>query len=669
MKLRSLMGGMLALALPAHAVALTETDFFADLPVVLSASRLGQSPLDAPAPVTVIDREMILASGFTEIHDIFRLVPGFLVAETADGPPVVVNHGLGDAHSRRLQVLVDGRSVYNPFWGGVDWQSLPLRLDDIERIEVVRGPNQASYGANAFQGVVNIITRSPVTDPGMGIVISRGRRGFEDYYARMGQTQGSLNWRVSLSSRELGSFEDKGAKPNYWGETVERRTLNAQLAYQPDLHQEWRMQFGLSRGEDVAGTTIQANRYPFHDRGVASNFFQLAWRNTYAPDSEVSLQYYHYTHRETEDYLRSDSLTSPTAWIPVDFDVYTRRDDIELQHIHRISKELKGVWGAGLRRDEVKSGHYLYGLGTVSGNQWQVFGNLDWQVSPAWLLHAGVMMEKHYLADFQVSPRLAANFRVAQAHSLRFSAGQGYRAPTLFEARSREVYPGDTGIADVGYWSYLPLDSEKVFFKEIGYVGRFESVNLAVDARVFSDRYDKYIDDAACNLEAITNECGFAKPAGYSRPSWFGNKKAYYFYNSGNLHVQGGDLTFDWRHAVLGRFLFSTALTRISAGSMTDDDAEISAPRHASSLLWNKGFAGGWNTSVGFYQVGYFLWPNDGDVQPFYRRLDLKFAKRLGKAGSEDELALTLRNVNDKHTEFREYELERQAFVTLRLSL
>lgn len=85
--------------------------FFDDIPIVLTASRLAQSPLDAPAAVTVIDREMIAASGFTEIHDLLRLVPGFLVAQWAGGSPTVANHGLGDAYNGRIKVMIDGRTV------------------------------------------------------------------------------------------------------------------------------------------------------------------------------------------------------------------------------------------------------------------------------------------------------------------------------------------------------------------------------------------------------------------------------------------------------------------------------------------------------------------------------------------------------------------------------
>lgn len=664
------LGVMLALgwasAAPALAGVETEDVFMAEMPMVLTASRIEQSPLDAPAPVTVIDRATILASGFTEIHDLFRLVPGFLVAEWPEGSPIVVNHGLGDAHSRRMQVLVDGRSIFDPYWGGVAWQDLPVRVEDIERIEVVRAASQSVYGANAFQGVINIITREPSIDEGVNLMVSRGQRGYEDYYARFGRRQDNLDWRISLSTREMSGFEDRGVKPAYWGENVARDVMNARLNYRPDGQQEWNVQLGVSRGEDWAGTTIESDKYPFHRRGADSNFLQVGWRNSYAMGSEVSVQYYHYDRRETESYLESDSLTLPTDSIPVDFGLETRRDDIEIQQIHTFSPALRGVWGAGYRRDAARSDHYLYSLGTVEGDQWQVFGNLDWQAATDWLLHVGAMVEKHYLTDTLVSPRLAVNYTLAPNHVVRFSIGQGYRAPTMHEGYTREVFANpDGGIADVGDWAFLDLRPESVRFAEIGYVGRLPALGLSVDARVFSDKYKDYIDNQSCKLDL--DLCPFGAPVGYARPSWFGNQKAFYFYNSGELHAFGGDLTLDWRNPVWGRIQYSVAYTQVIASGMADDDIEKSAPVHASSLLWSKTFPQGWTVSAGRYYVGHLKWPNDGDDQPSYERIDFKIAKRFGKADSRDEIALTLQNLNKRHVEFDEYQVERQAFLTLRL--
>ena len=137
--------------------SVTELDFLGEMPVVLSVSRLRQPASEAPSSTTVIDRETIRASGFLEIADLFRLVPGFYVGRVNGNHPVVSYHGLTGEYSPRLQVLIDGRSVYSQLFGGAEWSDLALSIDDIERIEIVRGPNAASFGSNAFFGVINII--------------------------------------------------------------------------------------------------------------------------------------------------------------------------------------------------------------------------------------------------------------------------------------------------------------------------------------------------------------------------------------------------------------------------------------------------------------------------------------------------------------------------------
>jgi iron complex outermembrane receptor protein len=143
----------------------TEDDYIGDVPRVLTVSRLSQSLVDAPAAVTVIDRETIRASGIVDIPEIFRLVPGFYVGTNAgfvqNTNHVVSYHGMTTAYSGAMQVLINGRSVYSPLYGGVQWSELPLAIADIERIEITRGPNAASYGANSFFGVINIITQNP----------------------------------------------------------------------------------------------------------------------------------------------------------------------------------------------------------------------------------------------------------------------------------------------------------------------------------------------------------------------------------------------------------------------------------------------------------------------------------------------------------------------------
>lgn len=131
-----------------HAEPESEAIYFAELPIVATVSRLPQRQNDAPAAVTVIDRAMIKASGARSLNDVFRLVPGFQTFPHNTEPARVVYHGLTDeSYSPRLQVLVDGRSLHSPFFqNGVNWAVIPVALEDIERIEVVRGTNAVSYG-------------------------------------------------------------------------------------------------------------------------------------------------------------------------------------------------------------------------------------------------------------------------------------------------------------------------------------------------------------------------------------------------------------------------------------------------------------------------------------------------------------------------------------------
>src|SRR5690606_24247900 len=114
----------------------------------------------APTAVTVIDRATIRASGARTLSDVLRLVPGFQTFASSDVAARVNYHGITDEDfSPRVQVLVDGRSLHSPlFRNGMNWALVPVALEDIERIVVVRGSNTTSFGTNAFLGVTNIVT-------------------------------------------------------------------------------------------------------------------------------------------------------------------------------------------------------------------------------------------------------------------------------------------------------------------------------------------------------------------------------------------------------------------------------------------------------------------------------------------------------------------------------
>ena len=144
------------------------------------------------------------------------------------------------------------------------WDNLPLRVDDVERIEVVRGPNGAAYGVNAFQGVVNIITRAPSTESGRAFVVRAGRNGFRDYGVRLnGAGGGVFDWRLSASRRELTSFEPHyRARLGDWhsSESLTRNTAHFSSVLQLSAADELSLQVGVSEGSSQRGAEAQCSQ-------------------------------------------------------------------------------------------------------------------------------------------------------------------------------------------------------------------------------------------------------------------------------------------------------------------------------------------------------------------------------------------------------------------------
>ncbi len=185
---------------------LSEEEFLAELPVVLTASRLAQPQAEAPASVSVIDRQMIEASGARNLSEVLRLVPGFQVEFESGHRHVVGYHGLADEFSRRLQVLIDGRSVYLPSFGGVSWSDLPVSLDDIERIEVIRGPNAVTYGANSFLAIINITTRHSAAERGSFVRATVGSNDIRDGVLRVAGGESDVSYRLTMGYQQDNGY-------------------------------------------------------------------------------------------------------------------------------------------------------------------------------------------------------------------------------------------------------------------------------------------------------------------------------------------------------------------------------------------------------------------------------------------------------------------------------
>lgn len=635
--------------------------FFGEMPMVLTASRLAQSPLDAPAAVTTIDREMIEASGFTEIHDLLRLVPGFLVADWPDGSPTVANHGLGDAYDRRIKVMIDGRTVNNPLWGNTEWQDLPVRVDDVDRIEVVRGPNGAAFGANAFQGVVNIITRAPTTEEGVTLITRLGDYGFRDNGFRInGRSGEAVDWRLSGSQRAAVTFksyrDDEGEPKSE--EAVHRTVMNFQASAQLGARDEVRLHMGASDGADRRGYPPEtADFSPIRTDRNRHHYLQLSWTRSFDPESDLNVQYYHQSYRVRSDWSSRDGY-------PVDIDIDTRRDDIEVQYTRRLSPEWQLLVGGGARRDAARSQTYFFRSDTLQSSYWQTFGSLTWQPIPALRINLGGTYEHHDYSGRLLSPRLAINYALSADSALRFSTGTAYRAPSLMESDALQtVRAADGRIVRVFYHAGLQIDPERVRYTELGYVAQFRDLGLSVDTRVFREQYSDYIDDQLCR-HTRAPRCAFAPPPGY-------NRSEVYFLNSGAFTMRGFEFSLDWRKPGFGRAVLSQAFIDIKEdGDVLDEHIRTSAPVSTTSLLLIKELPYRWRVSVGYYHNHPMHWLNDGGELSSRDRYDFKIAKAFGPQRNESEIALTVQSAGGAYPEFDEnqFRAQPQVFASLRLS-
>jgi iron complex outermembrane receptor protein len=642
------------------------------LPMVLTASRLAQSPLDAPAPVTIIDREMIRASGFTEIHDLMRLVPGFVVANWPNGSPTVANHGLGDAFDRRIKVLIDGRAVSDPLWGDTLWQDLPIRVDDIDRIEVVRGPHGAAYGANAFQGVINIITRAPATETGTTVISRLGKDGFHDHGVRLNSAiDAAIDWRITASRRGAKNFRPiTNAQGDVFSqESIRRTVVNLQASKQLSGRDELRLQLGLVQGIDDRGYPLSSDdapEWPIRDEDVNTRYVHLAWTRSFDPGHELTLQYFHQGHSRRSDWIIEDR----GRMIPTGLDTDTSRHDLEAQYTGRINPRLSFLVGGGVRQDAVRSRRYFDTSRTLRADYWQGFGSLTWQATEALSVNFGGTLEEHDYSGTLFSPRIAANYALSPLSSLRVSAGKSYRAPSLMESHARETIRYEDTIVRRLYNSLQKVDPEEVVHFELGYVARLPQLGLSLDMRVFHDRYNNYLDDEVCRFRPSSRACtdlGFPTPPGFGPEPL--SSSTYYFLNLGRTDVRGAEFTVDWKRPDWGRVILSQTFTDVRASkALEEDDVDKSAPRSTTSLLIIKDLPARWRASLGYYHTHRMTWLNDGGAVGKRDRFDLKLARAFGPPGSDNEVALTLQSIGGRYPDFHanKFRHEPRIFASLR---
>jgi iron complex outermembrane receptor protein len=646
-----LLGGVLAAPDRARA-EVTESDFFGEIPVVLSVSRLSQPVSEAPAAVTVIDQGMIRASGFRDIPDLLRLVPGFSVAYTRDNTWAAGYHGLGDAYSRRFQVLVDGRSIYSPHYGAVYWADLPLAIDDIERIEVVRGPDAAVYGANAFVAVINIITKTAAQVPGEFVSMQSGEQDMHGVTVRHGGGRDALRYRLTASAQQRDRFERDVTYKSAWDngqyfEASKTYFVNGRMDGQLSTDSDVMAQFGLSQGNWNAGRRVDnpLNPAPLlepREQDSRALYLQLAYHKVESARREWRVQAY-YTRNRFDANAQADLTPLDPGYGVVGVNQYLlqTRSNVELQVNEQWLPSLRGVWGGEVRQDTVNSPENYNSNKTFKGELARVFGNLEWRPDARVLLQGGAMLEHHFLTGADISPRAAVNFTLSPGHVIRLGMSRAFRSPTFFEELgNKTLLKVSGGVADVVTVPSDGLDPEAIVSREIGYVGYWRPLRLEVDVRLYRDHIDHFIGQ----IQAAPDVGSFAP-------------KVFTFANIGSVDSRGGEIQLRWRPSQaldVSAHYARVFLSPDTSDSHFQKDIPLSAPRDSWGLLAQYRLGNGWETSVFVQRSDTQKWLTEGDITQAFTRIDARLARRWKWQGTEIEAAVVGQNLGGDYQEFRD---------------
>jgi iron complex outermembrane receptor protein len=425
-------------AVPAGAHAQTPTRDLTQLSIedlmnieVTSVSRKEQRVLDVAAAIFVITQDDIRRSGMTTIPDLLRMVPGVNVAQLNAGRWAVSVRGFNSLYANKLQVLIDGRSVYNRMFSGVTWDSQDLMLDDIDRIEVIRGPGAATWGANAVNGVINIVTKDAGASQGGLVRVDAGRMGTQAA-ARYGGIAGRTQYRVfaQWTGREEsllapGSGADDEGYSITTGFRADRPTTRGAFTLEGAFTAGRTRALWDNLNPDTAGIEPIV-----HDPSDTWGGHVLArWTHTRASGTSLQVQSFVDTSRRDEPVgLYSRKLVEVDAQVRRAFGA--RHDVVVGAGVRGVSETLDGRNGVSVTPANERSSLLT------------AFVNDDITlVADRLSLTLGSQIQHDSFAGFGVQPTARIMWKVHPRQRLWAAAGRALRTPSLTDRRIQVDMP------------------------------------------------------------------------------------------------------------------------------------------------------------------------------------------------------------------------------------
>ena len=464
---------------------------------ITTVGKAPESLWNTPAAVYVLTHDDIARSGVTTIPDALRLVPGVDVARIDTSRNWVVGiRGFGDQFSKSVLVLIDGRSAYTPLWAGVHWPIQDTLLEDVERIEVIRGPGGTIWGANAQNGVINIITRSSRETHGVYASVATGNVDEALGGVRVGGGRGDLHYRGYVKGTKRGpQFHTDGREFDTWamgqaGFRLDWERGRDALTVSGDA-------YTAELGESVRVNTFAPPAAFLVDDPVDLHGFNLLahWQRTLTPQSWFSVQgSVDYTYR-----LGTDFGERRTTW------------DVDAIHQWNISDRHAITSGAGARTspsriiqtysfsDFIPHEHTL--------NLFSAFAQDVFTVVPRRLsVTGGVKLEHNTFSGLHVQPSGRVLWTPSDRQSIWGGVTRGVRTPSRVDEDISVTFLVAPAPLTYGVLrGTTGLEPEETVSLEAGYRTLLTPA-FYIDATVFRNRHENVIDLGALSRGSATTD-------------------------------------------------------------------------------------------------------------------------------------------------------------------
>ena len=566
---------------------------------VISPTKKPNNLKDSATAIYVLTGEDIRRSGATCIPEALRMVPGLNISRVRSGKWAISARGFMDQNSFKLLVLVDGRSVYIPINATVYWETQDLMLEDIDRIEVIRGPGASLWGANAVNGVINIITKKAADTQGWLATAGAGSEEKAFGSLRYGGAAGDAKFRVYAKYANRDEFKE----PAYGLENTKLSGNDARDSWNA-LRSGFRLDWDKSASDSF---TLQGDLFneKQHEIGVYPSLAAPAykdfvrvdnllrggdilgrWSHAFSADSSMSTQIY---------FDRIDFSTNPKGSNEANI------IDVEMQHYFPIGPSNTFTWGCGYRR--IWNSWEAYTTGKLQPeDEWtytyNVFAQNEWTaIQDRLKFIVGSKFELNGYTNFEVQPTARALWTPGEAHQVWAAVSRAVRTPnrlardlnaTVEALPPNPLFPGPRG-GFVRVVGDKHIASEDMNAYEIGY--RIQpKPRLSFDFAAYYNRYDKLIIASSKTLEKI----------------YFENRQGIVQLQMDNImkgHVYGFEASADWKPRDPWRLTAGYAFARMNIYGAGPDVHPGTTPQHTFTVRSFLNLPGNFEWDVMLYYV------------------------------------------------------------------